>query len=99
VTERRLDRITERRLGALLSRGTVAAGLVIGVGGLLAGLAPGSTATATIITGAAMFAALPVAGLVLVAWDLRRAGKVRQMATAALVVAIVAIDVVVGGLR
>jgi hypothetical protein len=90
--------VTERRLGALLSRGTIVATLLIALGALLHALVGATAGTAVIIAGSASFAALPIAGLLLVARESRRAGELRQFAPAALVIAIVMIDVVVGGL-
>jgi uncharacterized membrane protein len=87
----------EQTLGRLLGRGTTAAGLVttVGVALSVSGLSGG---TAIAETGIAMFVALPVVRLAVLAAAFAQARERRLAAVAGLVLAIVVAGAVLGAL-
>jgi uncharacterized membrane protein len=86
-----------RGLGRLLGWGTAAATSVMAVGAALELTSWRPAATAVILAAAAMFAALPVAGLVLQLAFYRRRGDLLYVVLTGLVLAIVIADAVIGG--
>jgi hypothetical protein len=86
------------RLAALLRWGTVAASVVMAVGTLSFWTPWRSAAPAVILAATLLFAALPVAGLVLIAAGHLRRRNLLHVAITATVLALVAVDAVVGGL-
>ncbi|HVV20534.1 MAG TPA: hypothetical protein VHF06_13935 [Pseudonocardiaceae bacterium] len=85
-------------LHALLRWGTTAATSVMAIGAALEGTPWRAAAATVILCAAAMFAALPVAGLVLQAAAYRRQRDRLYVLLAVLVTAIVVADAVIGGL-
>jgi hypothetical protein len=86
------------RLAVLLRWGTVAASVVMAVGTLSLWTPWRSAAPAVILAATLLFAALPVAGLVLIAVSHLHRKDIVHVAITATVLALVALDAVVGGL-
>jgi hypothetical protein len=92
------QRLPELALARLLGRGTALATAVVAVGAVLWWTPWHPAAAPVVLTGAALFAALPVAGLVLLAVRHFRTRDLVYAGLATLVLAVVLADTVVGGL-
>lgn len=86
-----------KSLGKLLRWGTTAATIVMAAGAILWWTPWHTTAEVVIVCSAAMFAALPAAGLLAQAVAYRRARDVLYVVLTSAVVAIVVANAVVGG--
>lgn len=86
-----------RPLGRLLAAGTTVATCVLAVGAALAWTPWHPAGRVVILVAAGMFAALPVAGLVLLAVSYLRRRDLLYVGLTGFVLAVVVVDTVVGG--
>lgn len=86
-----------RPLGRLLARGTLVATCVLAVGAVLSWTPWHSAGRTVILVASGLFAALPVAGLVLLAVSYLRRRDVWYVVLTVVVLAVVVADTLVGG--